>query len=241
MNLLEVRDLRKKYSEVEAVKGISFDIREGEIFALIGPNGAGKTTTLRMICTLLNITGGDILISGINVREEPAKARRLITYLPEEAGAYKNMKGASYLRFMADLCTDNREEADKAFEFAKVISGLGSRLNDKISSYSKGMTRKLLLSRAVMTKPKLAILDEPTSGLDIINGMEIRHLIKQLAKDEGMSFLISSHNMLEIQYLSDSIGIISGGVIYDIGVPQDMLERHQVSNLEEVFRKVVAV
>mgnify|MGYP002860323808 FL=1 len=122
---------------------------------------------------------------------------------------------------------------------AKEICGLGDRLNDKIGSYSRGMIRKLLLSRAVMTKPKLAILDEPTSGLDVLNAIEIRKTIKKLAQEEGISFLLSSHNMLEIEFVSDRVGIISKGHLMVTGRTDELKERYGAANLEEVFERVV--
>ncbi|WP_276746004.1 ABC transporter ATP-binding protein, partial [Ruminococcus champanellensis] len=187
--VLDVQGLSKQYSKVLAADQVSFQIGEGEIFALIGPNGAGKTTTIRMIATLLQPTGGDAVVSGHSVCREPAKVRECITYLPDEAGAYKTMTGKAYLKFMASIFTTDRKQADACVQRAMAMCGLGDRLNEKIGTYSRGMIRKLLLSRAVMTRPKLAILDEPTSGLDVINALEIRKMILQLARDEGMSFL----------------------------------------------------
>jgi len=119
------------------------------------------------------------------------------------------------------------------------MCGLGDRLNEKIASYSRGMIRKLLLSRAVMTRPKLAILDEPTSGLDVINALEIREMIRRLAREEGMSFLLSSHNMLEIEFVSDRVGIIAGGKLLVTGKSAEIKEKYGAANLEEVFERVV--
>ena len=218
--VLDVQGLSKQYSKVLAADQVSFQIGEGEIFALIGPNGAGKTTTIRMIATLLQPTGGDAVVAGHSVCREPAKVRECITYLPDEAGAYKTMTGKAYLKFMASIFTTDRKQADACVQRAMAMCGLGDRLNEKIGTYSRGMIRKLLLSRAVMTRPKLAILDEPTSGLDVINALEIRKMILQLARDEGMSFLLSSHNMLEIEYVSDRVGIISGGHLMVTGKPE---------------------
>ena len=223
-NVLEVKELSKQYTKVLAADKVSFEIGKGEIFALIGPNGAGKTTTIRMISTLLTPTSGDAVVAGNSVVKSPEKVRECITYLPDEAGAYKNMTGINYLKFMAVL-----------FE----ICGLGDRLKDKIGSYSRGMIRKLLLSRAVMTKPKLAILDEPTSGLDVLNAIEIRKMIKKLAREEGMSFLLSSHNMLEIEFVSDRVGIISKGHLMVTGKIDELKSRYNAANLEEVFETVV--
>ena len=237
--VLDVQGLSKQYSKVLAADQVSFQIGEGEIFALIGPNGAGKTTTIRMIAALLQPTGGDAVVAGHSVCREPAKVRECITYLPDEAGAYKTMTGKAYLKFMASIFTTDRKQADACVQRAMAMCGLGDRLNEKIGTYSRGMIRKLLLSRAVMTRPKLAILDEPTSGLDVINALEIRKMILQLARDEGMSFLLSSHNMLEIEYVSDRVGIISGGHLMVTGKPEELKTRYGASNLEEVFERVV--
>ena len=235
---LEVKALSKKYAKVQGAKNVSFEVGKGEVFALIGPNGAGKTTTIRMIATLLTPTGGAAVVDGYSIVREPAKVRERITYLPDEAGAYKNMTGLGYLKFMAALFDSNaakqKEYVDRAVDIAK----LGDRLGDKIASYSRGMIRKLLLARAVMTRPALAMLDEPTSGLDIINALEIRRMIRSLA-DEGMSFLISSHNMLEIEFVSDRVGIINKGRLLVTGKPDELKARYQANNLEEVFERAV--
>lgn len=119
------------------------------------------------------------------------------------------------------------------------MCGLGDRLEEKIGGYSRGMIRKLLLSRAVMTRPKLAILDEATSGLDVINALDIRKTIKRLSAEEGMSFLLSSHNMLEIEFVSDRVGIMSHGQLMVTGSVAELKERYDAANLEEVFERVV--
>ncbi len=239
-NVLEVRELSKQYKKgVYASEKVSFSIGEGEIFALIGPNGAGKTTTIRMIATLLKATEGDAVVAGHSIITDPAGVRESITYLPDEAGAYKTMTGKQYLEFMAGIFAPDKEQAKIYIQRATDICGLGDRLGDKIGSYSRGMIRKLLLSRAVMSHPKLAILDEPTSGLDIINALEIRRMIKDLAREYKMSFLLSSHNMLEIEFVSDRVGIIAKGHLLEVGRPDELKEKHGVKNLEEVFERVV--
>lgn len=239
--VLEVRELSKKYpkKDVLAVDGVSFDVEEGEIFALIGPNGAGKTTTIRMISTLIEATSGDALVGGHSIIKEADKVRECITYLPDEAGAYKTMTGRKYLYFMAGLFTADKMTIERYVRTAEQICGLGDRLDDKIGGYSRGMIRKLLLSRAVMTEPKLAIMDEATSGLDVINALEIRNTIKKLAKEKNTAFLLSSHNMLEIEYLSDRVGIMTKGKLMVTGTISELKERYNAVNLEEVFERVV--
>lgn len=239
--VLEVQGLSKKYPKKTkfASEKVSFTVEEGEIFALIGPNGAGKTTTIRMISTLINPTEGDALVAGHSIIKEPDKVRENITYLPDEAGAYKTMKGIDYLNFMAGLFAKDKDTLDKYVERGKAICGLGDRLNEKIGGYSRGMIRKLLLARAVMTSPKLAIMDEATSGLDVINALEIRKMIKTLAKEQNMAFLLSSHNMLEIEYVSDRVGIIADGHLMVVGTIDELKEKYEAANLEEVFERVV--
>lgn len=238
-NILEVKALSKMYKKgIYASEKVSFDIKKGEIFALIGPNGAGKTTTIRMISTLLTATEGDAIVSGHSILTEPEKVRECITYLPDEAGAYKTMTGKGYLEFMAKIYARNKDDVKTFVDRATEMAELGDRINDKIGSYSRGMTRKLLLSRSVMSRPDLAILDEPTSGLDILNALEIRQMIKKLAS-EGMSFLLSSHNMLEIEFVSDRVGIIAKGHLLEVGTPSELKEKYNANNLEEVFERVV--
>ena len=239
MSILSVQNLTKSYKKgINAVDSLSFEVEKGEIFALIGPNGAGMTTTIRMISTLISPTSGDALVCGNSIVKEPEKVRKNITYLPDEAGAYKTMKGIDYLYFMAGLFFDDRENIELSVKRAVDMCGLGNRLEEKIQGYSRGMIRKLLLSRAVMTRPALAILDEATSGLDVVNALDIRNAIRRLSREEGMSFLLSSHNMLEIEYISDRVGIIAGGHLLEIGTVDDIKRKYDAPNLEEVFRKV---
>jgi ABC-2 type transport system ATP-binding protein len=237
-NVLEVDGLKKYYGSLEALTGIDFHVGRGEIFALIGPNGAGKTTALRIVATLLSPSGGKVTFLGHDLKKNPEKFREKISYLPEEAGAYRNLKGLDYLKFMANFYAGSDKEADEFVEQAKAIAGLGNRLNQKAGTYSKGMTRKLLLARALMTKPAMAILDEPTSGLDVINALEVREIVKRFAR-EGISVLLSSHNMLEIEFLSDRVGLIDKGRILDTGTPPGLKEKYQARNLEEVFRSAL--
>jgi len=234
--LVEVKNLVKNYGSIEAVKGISFSVNQGEIFGLIGPNGAGKTTTLRVISTLLTITSGSIKIMDYDLKNEPNKIRKIISYLPEDAGAYKNLTGKGYLEFIANFFEKNNPQqmVSRGIE----IADLGERIKDKVDTYSKGMMRKLLVGRALMTNPKLAILDEPTSGLDVNNAQEIRRLIKNTA-NQGTTILLSSHNMLEVEFLCDRIVLISDGIIVEKGTPEYLMKKHDAKNIEEVFTKVV--
>jgi len=236
MAAVEVKNFSKNYGKKEAVKNISFNIEKGEIFGLIGPNGAGKTTTLRVLSTLLQITSGSVKIMGFDLENEPGKIRRQISYLPEDAGAYKNLTGRQYLDFISNFF--ERKNKKKMIEIGIEIADLEGRIDSKVDTYSKGMKRRLLVGRALMVDPKLAILDEPTSGLDVINAQEIRNIIKKSAKN-GTTFLISSHNMLEVEYLCDRIVLIADGEIVEKGKPSDLKQKYNADNIEEVFTGVI--
>lgn len=237
MSAIEVKDLVKNYGKFKAVKGISFDVEEGEIFGLIGPNAAGKTTTLRIISTLLQITSGSVKVFGYNIAKESEEVRKVISYLPEDAGAYKNLTGKEYLEFIARFF-GNSGRMKRMVEKGMEIADLGERINDKVDAYSKGMTRKLLVGRALMIDPKLAILDEPTSGLDVINAQEIRKIIKNSVNKER-AILLSSHNMLEVEILCNRIALIDNGKIVESGTPKELKKKYDAGNIEEVFTSVV--
>jgi ABC-2 type transport system ATP-binding protein len=233
---VEVKNLVKNYGSFNAVKGISFNINEGEIFGLIGPNGAGKTTALRVLATLLTLTDGTVTIFGHDLVKNPGEIRKHISYLPEDAGAYKNLSGRAYLQFIANFFDEphHKDMVTRGIE----IANLGARIDDRVDTYSKGMMRRLLVARALMTNPKLAILDEPTSGLDVLNAQEIRKLVKETAQ-HGTTILLSSHNMLEVEYLCDRIALITNGNIVEAGNPTDLMKKHNARNIEEVFIQVV--
>ncbi|UCE45640.1 MAG: ABC transporter ATP-binding protein [Methanobacteriota archaeon] len=235
---LEVSNLVKKYGEFTALKGISFGMKEGEVFGLIGPNGAGKTTALRIISTILRITSGSVRMFGIDVGREPHEARKILSYLPEDAGAYKNLTGNEYLEFIARFFSDDTEDVRKITSKGVAIASLGDRMNDKVDTYSKGMARRLLVARALMIEPRVAILDELTSGLDVMNAQEIRRIVKDTSK-RGTTVLLSSHNMLEVELMCDRIALINDGLIVEMGTPMELKERHNAGNVEEVFTRVI--
>ncbi len=237
-HVVVVENLCKSYGEFRALKGISLVVHEGEVFGVIGPNGAGKTTALRILATLLQITSGKVTAFGRDLSQHPEEVRKVLSYLPEDAGAYKTLTGRDYLEFIADFFTENhraKEMVNKGLE----IADLGEKIDDKVETYSKGMTRRLLVARALMTQPRLAILDELTSGLDVVNAQEIRRIVKQAAKD-GTTVLLSSHNMLEVELMCDRIVLINDGLIVEQGTPADLKQKYSATNIEEVFMKVVS-
>jgi ABC-2 type transport system ATP-binding protein len=236
---VEAKSLVKQFGNIRALDELSFYIKQGEIYGLIGPNGAGKTTALRIVSTLLLPTSGTANIFNLDVVSKAAQVRKIISYLPEEAGAYRNLSGWEYLEFMAKFNTENSEETKQVINEAAQISGLGERLKDRAKTYSKGMKRRLLVARALMTKPKLAILDEPASGLDVLHAYHVREIIKNYVKQHGVTVLLSSHNMLEVEYLCNRVALVNKGKIVVEGNPQELKQKYNSENLEEVFAKVV--
>ena len=237
MDALVIKDLCKKYGEREVVKNVSFTVKDGEIFGLLGPNGAGKTTTLRMISTLLRLSSGTISVYGNDAEKDSNEVRRIISYLPEDAGAYKDLTGRRYLNFIADFFATG-EEKNAMVARGIEIADLDDRIDSKVDTYSKGMMRRLLIARAIMPNPKLAILDEVTSGLDVVNAFEIREIIKNLAKS-GVTILLSSHNMFEVDLLCDRVAMIDNGELILEGTPSELKQRFNVNTVEEVFVKAV--
>jgi ABC-2 type transport system ATP-binding protein len=238
---VEADGLVKVFGNVRALDGLSFRVEEGRIYGLIGPNGAGKTTTLRIIATLILPTAGSVTVFRHDVAREASEVRKIITYLPEEAGAYKNLSGFEYLEFMGKFSSQNKGALKQMVEDAAAISGLGERLRDRVKTYSKGMKRRLLVARALMHKPKLTVLDEPTSGLDVLHSYHVRNIIKQYVEKHGVTVLLSSHNMLEVEYLCDHVALINKGKIVAEGAPAELKARYKSSNLEEVFAEVVGL
>ncbi|MGD2065519.1 MAG: ABC transporter ATP-binding protein [Dehalococcoidia bacterium] len=237
MKAVEVRELVKDYGNFRAINGISFEVNEGEIFGLIGPNGAGKTTALRTVATLLQITTGSITVFGYELPKQAGEARKIISYLPEEAGAYKNLTGKEYLNFIAKFFGDGdkfRDMVQRGLE----IANLEKRIDDKVDTYSKGMIRRLLVGRALMVNPRLAILDEPTSGLDVVNAQEVRKIINS-SVEEGVAVLLSSHNMLEVELLCHRIALINDGRIVASGTAAELKNEYGAGNIEEAFVKAI--
>jgi len=238
---VDIQNLVKLFGSVKALDGISFQVEEGEVYGLIGPNGAGKTTMLRILATLLLPTKGSAKVFGLDVVSQASEVRRIIAYLAEEAGAYRNLSGYEYLWIMAKIYFKSRQEAREAVDLAVEASGLGERVHDKVKTYSKGMKRRLQVARVFMAKPRLAILDEPTAGLDVIHANHIRRLVRDYTKEHNTTVIMSSHNMLEVEYICDRVALIDKGKMVAEGSPKELKTMWEASNLEEVFVKVVGV
>lgn len=232
------QDLTKSFGDFQAVKGVTFSVDQGEVFGLIGPNGAGKTTTMRMLSTLLQVSSGSATIFGKDLIKETDEVRKIISYLPEEAGAYKNLTGRRYLEFIARFFCQG-DEVHKMVDYGISLSNLADRIDDKVETYSKGMTRRLLVSRALMFKPRLAILDELTSGLDVISAQHVRRTVRDTTGD-GTTIIVSSHNMLEVELICDRLALIADGKVVELGTPAELKGKYDADNIEEVFVKAVS-
>ena len=238
MLAVHIVDLKKYFGDFPALRGVSFNVEEGSIFGLIGPNGAGKTTTFRIIVGLLLPSSGTVEVFGKNVVEQLREIRRMISYLPEDAGSYRNITGYEFLKMVSQIYFNKTSEADDALELGIKLADLGERIHDKMKTYSKGMKRRIQVARALMVRPKLAILDEPTAGLDVVYSKNIRDTIKVFSKEYGVTVLMSSHNMLEVEGICEKIAVIDKGKILVEGYVDEILEKYSSRNLEEVFIKL---
>jgi len=206
--VIEVKNLTKIYNGIKAVDNVSFNIKQGEVFGFLGPNGAGKTTTIKSILGLIKINQGKIKINDYNIIKEEKKAKKIIGYLPEKVAFYNNLTALQNLYFYAEMKGVSKDECKPLItEF-----GLIDSLNKKVGKYSKGMTQRLGMIRAILGHPRILILDEPSEGFDPRGKIQVRNKIKELKK-QGTSVFISSHNLSEIQEVCDRVGIINRGVL----------------------------
>jgi ABC-2 type transport system ATP-binding protein len=220
--VLEARDLRKRYGSLEAVKGVSFRIHEGETYGLLGPNGAGKTTTISMVCGLLARDGGEVLLDGspIDVGEVAAKAG--IGYVPQELAIYPDLSARENLVFFGRLYGLGGAALKTRVEEVLDLVGLTERGNDRTDRFSGGMQRRLNIGIGLLHRPRLLLLDEPTVGVDPQSRNAILESIAALGR-EGMAILYTTHYMEEAERLCDRIGIIDGGEIRAEGTQKELV------------------
>ncbi len=229
--ILEVRDLVKKYGEVTAVKGVSFEIREGEIFSLLGPNGAGKTTTISVLATLYRATSGDALIAGHSVTREPMAVRRLIGVVPQDLALYDDLTARENLVFWGQMY--NLAGAALSSRVTEVLAqiGLADRANHRVKTFSGGMKRRVNIGVGLLHRPRLLFMDEPTVGIDPQSRRAILDSVKELNR-HGMTVLYTTHYMEEAQELSDRVGIIDHGELIALGTQAEL--RRQVGENDTV-------
>lgn len=231
--LIEVQSLRKRYSRVFAVSDLHIRLNKGEILALLGPNGAGKTTTLRMLAGTLAPTGGTVTIKGIDMAQQPKKAKALLGYLPERPPLYGELTVDEYLRFCASLHGFSGQSARDAMARAKRACGLSDAGRRLIGNLSTGYQQRVGLAQAIIHNPDVVILDEPTIGLDPNQIREIRALIRELGENHGV--ILSSHILPEVQAVCDRVMIISRGQVVHSGSLKD--ENAQMEALRVTLRQ----
>jgi ABC-2 type transport system ATP-binding protein len=207
---LSVHNLTKKIGKKEIIKGISFELKEGEVFGFLGPNGAGKTTTIRMLVGLIKPTAGTIKICGFNIQTHFYDALKNLGCIVENPELYPFLSGWNNLLHFARMLEGIGE--DRIKEVTELV-GLKERIHDKVKTYSLGMRQRLGIAQALLGRPRVLILDEPTNGLDPAGIREMRQFIRFLAEKEGLSVLVSSHLLSEIQLLCDRVAIITKGTI----------------------------
>jgi len=235
--VIEVRELRKSFGQVQALKGISFHCEPGKVTGLLGPNGAGKTTTIRILSTILKPLSGTATVNGFDVVRESDKVRASLGVVLENTGLYRRLSGDENVLYFADLADVPRVEALERMQFLYKLLEIdyGKR---QAGTYSKGMAQKINLVRSVIHDPPVLILDEPTAGLDVPSTVAVRTFVEQ-QKEAGKTVLLSTHLMNEVELLCDYVYIINLGLIVAEGTPEELKKRTQSSNLEEAFMKVV--
>jgi ABC-2 type transport system ATP-binding protein len=222
-NIVEVRGLVKQYpgAETPAVREVIFDIHEGEIFSLLGPNGAGKTTTISMLSCLIKPSSGDATISGHSVTREPLAVKGIIGVVPQDIALYDTLSARQNLLFWGRMYgMGGRELNGRTDEVLQQI-GLADRANDRISTYSGGMKRRVNIGVGLLHRPRIIFMDEPTVGIDPQSRRNILDMVKELNR-QGMTVLYTTHYMEEAEELSDRVGIIDHGKLIAIGTQKEL-------------------
>nr|WP_026021371.1 ABC transporter ATP-binding protein [Paenibacillus senegalensis] len=219
--VLAVQNLKKKIGKQWIIHGVSFDIREGEVFGFLGPNGSGKTTTIRMLVDLIRPTEGEIRVGGISMKSDPTRALQNIGCIVENPELYSYMSGWDNLEHFARMLPAVGQ--DRIKEVVQLVS-MEKRIHDKVKTYSLGMRQRLGIAQALLGRPKLLILDEPTNGLDPQGIKEMRGFIRQLAAT-GLSVFVSSHLLNEIQLMCDRVAIITKGKVIAVGHVSELLNQ----------------
>jgi ABC-2 type transport system ATP-binding protein len=223
-SILEVKDLKKNYGDFAAVKGITFDIKEGEIFSLLGPNGAGKTTTISMLSTLYTPTAGDASIGGHSISKEPMAVKQIIGVVPQELAIYEDLTARENLIFWGQMYGLSGKSLNSRVDEVLEQIGLVDKAKNQVKTYSGGMKRRVNIGVGLLNKPRLLFMDEPTVGIDPQSRRAILDTVKDLNLRHGMTVLYTTHYMEEAEELSNRVGIIDHGELIALGT-QDELTR----------------
>jgi sodium transport system ATP-binding protein len=242
-DVIEVDNLHKtfhpKSGPVHAVRGVTFQARDGEITGLLGPNGAGKTTTLRMLYTLMTPDSGTVRIDGLDIGSDAMAVRRRLGVLPDARGVYKRMTARENIEYFGQL--HGLDEATIAQRVAGLAQTLGiDFLDRRAEGFSQGQRTKTAIARALVHQPKNVILDEPTNGLDVMTTRGLRGFLQQLRADHHC-VIFSSHIMQEVAALCDRIVVIAGGAVKASGTPEELRALAGEDDLEDVFVRLAGL
>ncbi|MGD8544788.1 MAG: ATP-binding cassette domain-containing protein [Candidatus Bathyarchaeota archaeon] len=238
---VETRDLTKRFGEVNALNGVSFEVGKGEIFGFLGPNGAGKTTTIRILTGVIEPDGGDANILGYNVLTETLRVKQVIAVVPEMANAYVDLTAWQNLMFTGELYGVSKKERQERGRSILEEFRLYERRDQLVRGFSKGMKQKLVLCMALLTEPEVLFLDEPTAGLDVESARLMRDIIRENNKD-GKTIFLSTHNMEEANQLCDRIAIINHGRIAAIDSPENLrMKSSSLKSVEVSFDEPVSI
>lgn len=235
--LIEAINLSKQFNHLHAAQNVNINLQQGDVLGFLGPNGAGKTTTMRMIAGYLPPDAGEVKIAGINIWQQPMKAKANIGYLPEGAPLYPEMTALQLLNFVGKIRKMPKNLLKSRLDFVITNLNIATILTKPIDTLSKGFKRRVGIALAILHDPKVLILDEPTDGLDPIQKQEVRSLIKKMA--ENKAIIISTHILEEVDAVCNKCAIIDGGkVIYDGSVKQ-LRAKYQNDNMEAIFCQIV--
>ncbi len=232
-NAIDVLNLTKYYGDLLAVDHINFNIRKAEIFGFLGPNGAGKTTTIHMLTGIIKPTSGSATISGFDVTHNPFKVKGLVGVVPEDSFLYEEMTAWDNILFTAKLHSIPKEKRLRLARELLEYFDLYERRKDRISTFSRGMKRRIMIASALIHEPKILFLDEPTAGLDVQSSRQIRDIIRDLNKN-GTTVFLTTHYIEEADQLCNRIAIIKDGKIITIDTPKNLKTITQAKNLIEI-------
>jgi ABC-2 type transport system ATP-binding protein len=236
--MLEIQRLTKYYRNTPVVDDVSFSVRPGEVTGYLGPNGSGKSTTVKIITGLIEPSAGKVLLDGVDVRKDPIGFRRRLGYVPEEAVLYSYLTGLEYLQLIGRLRSIPSGEVDRKANDLLELFSLGSYRHAAISTYSKGMKQRVLISAALLHDPDVLILDEPLSGIDVTSALLFRHLLGELAS-KGKTILYISHVLEVVEKVCAHVVIIYRGKIMAADSVERLRDLMNVPSLVEIFSQLV--
>ena len=219
---LETRDLTKRYELRNAVNSLNLKINRGEIFGLLGPNGAGKTTTILMLLGLTEPTSGTAQVDGLDPRRDPLAVKRRVGYLPDDVGFYDDVSARENLLYTARLNRMREPEATERIEYLIDQVGLSEVIDRRVRTFSRGMRQRLGLADALIKRPSILILDEPTVNIDPEGVRELLKFVSDLRRDEGMTVLLSSHLLHQVEQVCDRIGVFVSGRLVGVGTVAEL-------------------